>query len=121
MIEKMTGLPPNVLGFTAKGKVTAEDYATVIIPEVEESFAKQGKVRLLYHIGEEAEGFETAAMWDDTKLGLKHFRSWERMAIVTDIEWIRIMLKAFGFIMPGMMRIFHNSELAHAVRWIGEA
>lgn len=120
MIEKIPGLPANVLGFSAKGRITADDYETVIIPEVEARFAHQKKVRLLYHIGEEAEGFEAAAMWDDTKLGLKHITGWEKVAVVTDIEWMRGTMKLFAFAMPGEIRLFHNSELAHAVRWIGE-
>jgi SpoIIAA-like len=121
MIEKIPGLPPNVLGYTAKGTVTDEDYQTIIIPEVEECFARQGKVRFLYHIGEEAEGFETAAMWDDAKLGFKHFKDWEKIAVVTDIGWIRLAIKGFGLAMWGKVRVFHNKELAHAVHWISEA
>jgi hypothetical protein len=121
MIERIPGLPPNVLGYTAKGTVTAEDYETIIIPEVEASFARQGKVRFLYHIGEEAEGFETAAMWDDTKLGFKHFKDWERIAVVTDIGWIRLAIKGFGLAMRGRVRVFHNDEMAKAVHWIGKA
>ena len=120
MIEKIPGLPANVLGFTAKGVVTAEDYETVIIPAVEEQFSHQKKLRLLYHIGEESAGFEAAAMWDDTKLGMKHITGWERIAIVTDIEWMRIAIKVFGFGIPGDIRVFYNNELASAVRWSGE-
>ena len=121
MIEKIPGLPPNVVGFTAKGMVTDEDYQTVIIPEVEARFSSQDKVRLLYHIGEETEGFEPSAMWEDTKLGLKHYTGWERLAVVTDIGWIRVVIEGFGFTIPGEVRVFPNSELAHAVRWISEA
>ncbi len=120
MIEMIPGLPDNVLGFSAKGRVTAEDYETVIIPAVEEQFSHQNKLRLLYHIGKESAGFEAAAMWDDTKLGMKHITGWERIAIVTDIEWMRISIKVFGFGIPGEIRVFHNDELADAVRWIGE-
>ena len=121
MIEQISGLPANVLGFTATGMVTAEDYETVIIPAVEERFTRQKKVRLLYHIGEEAEGFEPGAMWDDTKLGMKHITGWERIAIVTDIEWVRLAIRVFAFGMPCEVRVFGNAEMARAVHWIGEA
>lgn len=120
MIEKISGLPENVLGFTAKGTITANDYESVIIPAAEEMFSRREKLRFLYHIGEEARGFEAAAMWDDTKLGMKHFTGWERIAIVSDIEWLRVVIKAFGLAIPGQVRIFHNNELAEAIRWIGE-
>ena len=120
MIEKIPDLPDNVLGFTAKGTVTDNDYESIIIPAVEELFSRQENVRFLYHLGEDVTGFESAAMWDDTKLGLKHRTGWERMAIVSDIEWVRAALRIFGLVIPGQVRVFHNNELAEATRWISE-
>lgn len=120
MIEQMPNLPENVLGFIAKGTVSAEDYESVIIPAVEAAFSRHDKIRFLYHLGEDFSGFEAAAMWDDTKLGLKHLRGWERIAVVSDIEWILTTIKMFGVIIPGHVRVFHNSDLAEAMRWIAE-
>ena len=120
MVEKIPDLADNVLGFTAKGTVTANDYESVIIPEVEGLFSRHRKVRFLYHLGEDFSGFEAAAMWDDTKLGLKHLTGWERVAVVSDIEWIRAAIRVFGLAIPGHVRVFHNREFAEAVRWISE-
>jgi len=89
MLEIIEGLPDNAVGFTAKGNVTAEDYETVLIPAVEEKLKKHEKVRLLYHLGEEFERFEAGAMWDDAKVGLGHITDWEKIAIVTDVNWIQ--------------------------------
>jgi hypothetical protein len=120
MIEQIPDLPENVLGFAAKGTVTASDYESVIIPAVEAQFSRQDKVRFLYQLGDEFAGIETAAAWDDTKLGLKHFTGWERIAFVSDIEWIRWAVRMFGLAMPGQVRVFHNRELAEAKRWISD-
>jgi SpoIIAA-like len=108
MVEKIPDLPDNVLGFIAKGTVTANDYESVIIPEVEALFSRHRKVRFLYHFGEDFTGFEPGAMWDDTKLGLKHLTGWERMAVVSDIEWIRGAMRVFSLAIPGHVRVFHN-------------
>ena len=113
-------LPDNVLGFTAKGKVTADDYHNVVIPAVEALFAQQRHVRFLYHVGPEFTGFEPAAMWDDALLGFKHLAGWERVAFVTDIDWLRAAVTVFGLAMPGHVREFRNAELARAKAWITE-
>jgi hypothetical protein len=118
MIEPIPGLPNNVLGFTAKGAVTAADYETVIIPAVEAKLSKHPKVRLLYHLGGEFSQFEAAAMWEDMKVGLQHLTSWEKIAVVTDVEWIRVAMKAFGFLLPGRIRLFRNSEMDLAREWV---
>ena len=120
MIEKIPDLPANVLGFAAKGTVTAKDYESVIIPEVEAMFSRQDKVRFLYHLGEDFSGIDAAAAWDDTKLGLKHLTGWERVALVSDVGWIRSAVRIFGLVIPGPVRVFHNGELAEAKRWIQE-
>jgi hypothetical protein len=120
MIEKIPNLPDNVLGFTAKGTVTVNDYESIIIPAVEELFSRLEKVRFIYYLGEDFTGFEAGAMWQDTKLGLKHLQGWEKMAIVSDIEWVRAAVKIFRLVIPGHVRMFHNDELAEATRWVGE-
>ncbi len=120
MIETISGLPDNAVGVSAKGTVTAEDYESVIIPAVEKAFSNHDKIRLLYHIGEAFTGCEAGALWDDTKLYLKHFTGWERMAVVSDVEWVRTAVKIFGFGMPGELRLFHNNEFDEAKRWISE-
>lgn len=120
MVEKIPDLPDNVLGFTAKGTVTSDDYESVIIPSVDAMFARQGKVLFLYYLGEDYSGIEAGAVWDDTKVGLKHFAHLEKMAVVSDVEWIRWAVTIFGVAMPGHVRVFHNRDLAQAKRWISE-
>ena len=120
MIEKLTELPDNVLGFTAKGTVSAADYETVIMPAVEALHARQGKVRLLYHLSEEFSGLDPAAMGDDAKIGLKHLTDWEKVAVVSDVAWLRSAVKVLGFALPGDFRVFHDEEFAEAKRWISE-
>jgi hypothetical protein len=120
MVEEMKGLPDGVVGFSAKGTVTRSDYEQVIIPAVEEAFSKFSRVRFFYNIGNEFSTFEGAAMWEDAKIGLRHLTSWERIAVVTDIEWIRAAMKAFGVLFHGRLRVFQNSEFAEARGWISE-
>ncbi|GFE59075.1 STAS/SEC14 domain-containing protein [Geobacter sp. AOG1] len=118
MLERIQGLPDNVLGFEAKGEVTGADYESVLIPAVENMLAQRKSIRFLYHLGNEFTGFNVKAMWDDAKVGLQHLAAWERVAVVTDVEWIRVAMKAFGFVMPGKLRAFGNDELVEARRWL---
>jgi len=120
MLKSIPNLPENALGFSAHGTVTGADYENALIPAVEEKLAKFPKIRFLYHMGKDFTGYDAAAVWDDTKIGLKHPLSWERCAVVTDVEWIRIATKAFGFIFPGEFRLFHNHEFQIAFDWICE-
>lgn len=114
------GLPEDVLGFEAKGEVTGADYELVLIPAVDDMLKRRKSIRFLYHLGSEFTGFAAKAMWDDAKVGLQHLTAWERVAVVTDVGWVRTAVAAFGFIMPGHVMVFSNSELAKATRWLSE-
>ena len=108
----------NVLLLTAKGKITDDDYEDVLIPALDSTLEKYDKVRILVHFGEDYEGIEGDAVWDDTKVGLKHFTHFEKCAIVSDVKWLRRSIKAFGFLIPGEVKLFHNEELTAATDWV---
>ena len=116
----MQGLPDNTLGFEASGKVTGNDYETVLIPAVEAKLKEFSKVRMIYQLGTDFSGYDMEAMWDDTKIGLKHIKAWEKIAVVSDTEWIRSAVHVFGFAIPGHVRVFKNDELADAKKWVAE-
>lgn len=121
MIEVMTDLPDRVLGLKATGQVSAQDYKTVLVPAVEEKLRKQKKARLLYLLGDDFEGFTGGAAWEDAKVGMKHLTSFERVAVVTDADWIEGIIKAFGFALPGEVRVFDDDDLDEARLWICES
>lgn len=120
MITKMTGLPDGTLGFEAKGRVTSDDYSGVMIPAVESALEEHDRIRLIYLLGDEFEEYSAGAAWDDTKVGMQHPFSYERVAVVTDREEYRIGVKGFGFLVPGKVKVFGTTELDEAKAWIGE-
>jgi hypothetical protein len=118
MLELITDLPDNVLGLTAKGEVTAEDYRAVLVPAVEDKLARYSRLRLLYVIGDDFERFSGGAAWEDAKVGMRHFTSFERVAVVTDADWIRGMVRAFGFALPGDVRVYDGDDAGEARSWV---
>lgn len=121
MIEVMTDLPDRVLGLKASGQVSADDYKTVLVPAIEQKLTQHAKARLLYVLGDDFEGYTSGAAWEDAKVGMKHLTSFERVAVVTDVDWIEKMIKAFGFALPGEVRVFDDDDLDEARIWISEA
>jgi hypothetical protein len=120
MIELIQDVPDNVIAFKFTGKVTGDDYETVLIPAMEAALEKYDKVRALAQMGPEFSGFEASAMWDDAKVGLKHYTNWEKIALVTDVEWVIHSVKVFGVLVPGEVKLFSNDQLAAALAWVAE-
>jgi hypothetical protein len=118
MLRTIEGLPEGVVGLEGVGEVTAEDYETVARPAVDRARGSGDKVRLLFVLGEEFTGYTAGAMWDDTKLGLSHPFSWERIAVVTDHEHLRTAVRGLGWLIPGDVRVFPVTELEQATTWV---
>ena len=118
MIRVMSELPPGVLGFEARGKVTGRDYETVLMPEINRVVGEGRKLRVLYWLGPEFEGFSVAAMFDDALMGLGHGHAWQRAAVVSDVAWIGKAFGPFARITPMAMRLYPNAELEAAVAWV---
>jgi hypothetical protein len=120
MIEVIQGQPDGTLEFKVTGKVTGEDYDEVLIPALEKALEEHDRVRLLCQIGPGFESYALDAAWDDARMGLKHWRGFERMAIVTDVTWVSSMVRALGFIMPCPVSAFPLDDLENARHWLGE-
>jgi len=120
MLKIMNDLPGNVLGVSAEGKITGEDYETILIPALEVKLKANKKIRMLYHLGNNFTGFDLSAMLDDAKIGMKHLSAWDRIALVSDHEMINSFAKFFGYMLSCEVRIFKNEELDKAKIWISE-
>lgn len=118
MIKQLADFPGNVVAFVCKGRVTKADYEAVLVPAVQNALRTHDKVRLYYETDADFAGLEPSAMWEDFKVGMEHLTRWERIAVVTDVEWIKHTVRFFAFLMPAKTKLFSRSEAAQAREWI---
>ncbi len=120
MIEIVPSLKDNVLAVKAVGKVTGEDYSQVLIPAVEERLNKYDKIRFIYDLGRDFQGFTAGALWDDALVGFRHLTAFEKIAVVSDEEWITAAVRFFALFIPCPVKIFRTGEMSTAQLWINE-
>ncbi|HEY6780671.1 MAG TPA: STAS/SEC14 domain-containing protein [Thermoleophilaceae bacterium] len=120
-IERLSDMPAGVLGFRVSGTLTREDYTERLIPDLRGVIEAGGRLRLVVLIEPDFDRLELGAVWEDVKTAvgveLKHHSSWERTAVVTDIEWISGATSAFSWLAPGELRRFAGTELEAAKAW----
>lgn len=120
MITMLTDLPDGVVGFDATGTVEASDYREILEPAIEAAVREHGRVRLLYLLGEGFDGYSGAAMWEDAMVGTRDWTKWERIAVVSDKDWVHVTVDAFAWMVPGRIRTFPLSRRDDAVAWLAE-
>ena len=120
MLKILNDLPSNVLGIEAEGEVTGEDYENVLIPAIDEKLKSHKKICFLYYLGAGFTGFSLKAMIDDAGVGIKNYSAWDRVALVSDHQLINGLAKFFAHLLPGEVRVFANTDLDEAKKWIAE-
>jgi hypothetical protein len=122
VIERLDGMPTGVVGFRFAGEVSRHDYEDVLIPALQEAFESGEPLRCFCQVGPGFKGYEAGAMWEDLKTGAKygigHLSDWKRMALVTDVDWIRHLSALFGWMAPGELRLFELDEIEDAKSWV---
>ena len=120
MIELIEGLPDAVVGLEAVGEVESADYEAVAAPAVKHALERHPKIRLIHVLDDRFTGYTAGGAWQDAMLGLAHPRSFDRIAVVTDSESIRRLVKLAGWSIPGELKLFPNREREQAEAWASE-
>ena len=114
MLELIEGLPGNVVGIAVSGRLTMQDCQDVLVPAMQKSLKRHDKIRLYYELSARFPG----AAWEDLDLGIEHMSRCERVAIVTDVGWVRHTINALRFLIPGEVRVFGTHEAYEGCAWI---
>lgn len=100
------------------GKLDRETYQQ-FVPLAEEQINQYGKIRVLFAM-HDFHGWDAGALWEDIKFDTKHFRDFERIAIVGERKWERGMAVFCKPFTTASVRYFDASELEQARKWLVE-
>lgn len=118
MFKIMDDLPDDVIGIEASGKITHEDYINNIIPHFESMFNTYGEIKLLYVLGDDFDGYELGALWDDATYGIRQWSNISHIAMIADEQWPHSMITMFAPLLPGEVKIYNRESLEEAKSWI---
>ena len=121
MLRRMTDMPVGTIGFEAIGEVEDDDWERAVEPVLRAEIADGRKVRLLYLLGPAARDVEGDAMQADTTFRARHATSFDRVAVVSDEDWMRPALRGLSFLLPGKAKGFHVREIAAAKAWLADS
>ena len=119
MIERLNDLPMGIDGVKAIGMISKGDYKRIFPSLLDEARRDGRRIRFLYELGPEFEGFTPGAAWEDAKIGIHSMRLFGGCAIVTDVRWIREMTRLTAFLMPCPVQVFENKDRDKALAWLG--
>ena len=121
MLRQINDMPAGTIGYEAVGEVEDDDWEDAVEPVLRAEIADGKKVRLLYLIGPQAREVEGEAMAADSGFRARYATSFERVAVVSDEDWMRPAMRALSFLLPGKAKAFRVAELEAAKAWVAES
>ena len=118
MIELLPESTDTSIGFKISGKVTGEDYET-LLPKLDEAIAAHGRINLLVLM----EGFDGWVGLDaakaDFQFGTQQYRKVEKAAFVSDKKWMEWAVKIMDpFTKRTEEKVFEPEQLEEAWSWV---
>ena len=121
MLQQMPDMPAGTVGFEAVGKVEDDDFERSVEPVLRGEIAAGHKIRLLYLLGPGMREYEGDTLGEEMKFAARHPTSYERVAVVSDEDWLRPALRVLSVLVPGQLRAFPVNQLAAAREWLATA
>jgi hypothetical protein len=119
MIEIIPFEEGNVIGFRLKGRLEDNEFDE-IVRIMEERLKLHKKLRVYAEV-EEFKGMSVNSFMKDIHYGLKHWREFDKEAVVSDKGWLRACAWIAGSIIPGVeVRHFTFDQKEEAKEWIRE-
>ncbi len=116
--EVLEGFPDDVVAVQAKGIITGKAYADKLVPLIDAKLEKHERIKCLLVVDEQFIAYTGEAAWNDMLLGIRHWNRFERIAVVTDINWLRMSLRVFTPLVPAEFKLFDLAQLDEAKSWI---
>jgi hypothetical protein len=121
MITIETGQNGALIEARLSGRIRSADYDDVLVPAIETALADHDALRMLVLAGEDFEGYDLGAAWADTRLGLSHWRGFDRVAVATDTGWMKTSIRLAAPVLPCPVQVFPLAEVEDARRWLRES
>ncbi|GHF33864.1 STAS/SEC14 domain-containing protein [Seohaeicola zhoushanensis] len=111
----------SVLEVRISAPVTAADYKDILVPALDEAIATSEHVRMLAVFDAKVSDYTFGAMVEDARMGLKHWRGFDRVAVVGAAKGLRHAIRAFSVLMPCPVMTFDAGQEDEARRWLEES
>jgi hypothetical protein len=116
LLEEAPTKAHEIIEIQVTGKLTKEDYRR-FVPRIEEMIAQHGKVRILFEMLD-FHGWKAGALWEDVKFDFKHFSDIDRVAIVGNQRWQKVMVIFCKPFTAAKVHFFDFTRLEEARSWL---
>jgi hypothetical protein len=117
MLEILPESQANILGVKAGGTLTSRELQEVLVPRLQAIIQEHGRVRVLFSLDEEFQGWDLEALQRDG-FGPQQLKAFQKVAVVGASWRVSLQMKLLTFLISGEVRNFSRAELPEAWTWL---
>ncbi|ANT61602.1 MULTISPECIES: STAS/SEC14 domain-containing protein [Roseobacteraceae] len=121
MIEVHDTGEHGILEMRMTAPITDADYRDTLMPALDKALTAGNRLRLLATVEARPSDFTLGALFQDARTGLKHWRGFDRIALVSDDKMLRRTVGGFSVFMPCPVATFEMKDADAARRWLRES
>lgn len=119
MMEMVEMADDRVVGARIDGTIREADIRAMV-EVVEDKLQRHERLRAYVEV-ERLGGIEPRALFEDLRMGLKHWDRFERKAAVTDAKWMAKIAEVVDPLFPSIrVRTFPTADRDAAIAWLSE-
>lgn len=118
MLRQISDMPAGALGFEAVDTFDDDDFEDTVEPVLRREIAAGRSIRMLYLLGPSLRSYEGDALAEELKFAARHAAWYERVAVVSDQDWLGPALRVLSALVPGQLRAFPVAQLPQAKTWV---
>jgi hypothetical protein len=88
-----------------------------IAGQLEAAIKRHGKLRLL-EVVKSFSGIDPGTLIEDIKFSFRHLNAFSRVAVVTDLAWLKPLATVAGTLAPAEVKVFPLAEIGTARQWL---
>ncbi len=114
----ITSLSDCNLFINLSATVSHADYENVLQPVLDELLQQHDNVNICIIFDEKFAGFELHALLDEAQIGIKHWRQWHKIALISEPKWVHPIATALEAVSPVAIEYFKS--VIQAELWFQE-
>ncbi|MGK9125909.1 STAS/SEC14 domain-containing protein [Olivibacter sp. SA151] len=118
MLALMDNFPPHVVAYRAQGKVNGEEYKEIVVQRIAEVAKAYPQINFIVLLETGFEDYNLQALLEYIKVSFEHFSKWNRMAIVSDQQWVRKIYDILSPLVHGEIRTYRLEDQQRASEWV---
>ena len=120
MVELLNDFPPYVAAYKATGHVNKYEYEQVVMAKISEVAAQYGKINFLVLMETDVWDYSFGSLVDYVKMTFGHFKQWNRLAVVSNEQWVNKVYETLGGLVYGKVKSFTINQYEEAKQWISQ-